>query len=85
MKKSGKRNRIAWLESEARKFALSGHYQGFAAIQAALLERGFAEVVSSTLFQNRWTCSELDRLCERAQRGRISVYVKKYDQSRNHQ
>jgi hypothetical protein len=52
VKKPGKLDRIARLESEAGRLAQSGNYQGFASIQAALLERGFAEAASSTLFQN---------------------------------
>ena len=62
--KSSKLDRFAEIETEARKLARSGDYRGFASIQAALLERGFAE--ASRLSRNRWTCLELDRLCQQA-------------------
>jgi hypothetical protein len=58
------RDRLATIETQARKLARSGDHRGFASIQAALLEQGFSEAV--TVFRNRWTRSELDRLCEQA-------------------
>ena len=62
--KRGIRDRLANVETEARKLARSGEHRGFASIQAALLERGFTEAVA--VFRNRWTRSELDRLCDQA-------------------
>jgi hypothetical protein len=58
-------DRLAQIETEARKMARSGQYRGSGSIQMALLAKGFSE--TSKLFTNRWTCSELDRLCEQAQ------------------
>jgi hypothetical protein len=66
--KPGALDRLAQIETEARKMARSGHYRSSGAIQMALLARGFVE--ASKLFTNRWTCSELDRLCEQAQETR---------------
>jgi hypothetical protein len=66
--KRGTIDRIAQIETEARKMARSGQYRGSGSIQMALLARGFVE--ASKLFTNRWTCSELDRLCEQAQETR---------------
>jgi hypothetical protein len=62
--KSSKLERFAKIETEARKLARSGDYHDFASIQVALLERGFAE--AAWVSRNRWTCFELDRLCEQA-------------------
>jgi hypothetical protein len=57
-------DQLSEIETEARRLARSGQYQGFGSIQMALMARGFTKV--SKVFANRWTCSELDRLCERA-------------------
>jgi hypothetical protein len=57
-------DQLAAIETEARRLARSGQYQGFGSIQMALMVRGFTKVPK--VFANRWTCSELDRLCERA-------------------
>ena len=56
--------RIAQIESEARKLARSGRHVGFASIQLVLLARGYRD--TAKVFANRWTQSELDRLCENA-------------------
>jgi hypothetical protein len=66
--KRGALDRLAQVETEARKMARSGQYRGSGSIQMALLARGFVE--ASKLFTNRWTCSELDRLCKQAQEAR---------------
>jgi len=58
--------RLAQIETAARRLARSGRYLGFKSIEAALLAQGYAEVPK--VFANRWTCSELDRLCEQARR-----------------
>jgi hypothetical protein len=60
----GKLDQLARIESEARKLARSGRYRSFGSIQTILLAQGFAEV--PRVFANRWTCAELDRLCEQA-------------------
>jgi hypothetical protein len=62
--KRGTRDRLANVETEARKLARSGEHRGFASIQAALLERGFTE--AAVVFRNRWTRAKLDRLCDQA-------------------
>jgi hypothetical protein len=59
-----KLDQLSHTETEARKLARSGNYRGFGSIQIVLLTQGFAE--TSKVFANRWTCSELDRLCEQA-------------------
>jgi hypothetical protein len=58
------RYRLAHIETEARKLARSGEYSGSGSIPIALLSRGFGEVPK--VLVNRWTSSELDRLCEQA-------------------
>jgi hypothetical protein len=58
--------RLARIETEARTLARSGNYFSHKAIGLALVARGFAE--TPRLFRNPWTCSELDRLCQQAQR-----------------
>ena len=59
-------NQIAQTETEARKLARSGEHRSFRSIQAALLARGLPKVPK--VFANRWTCTELDRLCEQTLR-----------------
>jgi hypothetical protein len=59
-------NQIAQIETEARKLARSGDHRSFRSIQAALLARGLPKVPK--VFANRWTCTELDRLCEQTLR-----------------
>jgi hypothetical protein len=56
----------ARIESEARTLACSGEHSSWWSIQAALLAQGrFTQV--PYVFGNPWTCSELDRLCQKAQ------------------
>jgi hypothetical protein len=69
--KPGTLRQRAEIEMEARKLAQSGKYRGFAAVQAALLAKGFPEAVS--VFRNLWTCSEIDRLCGRARQKQSSA------------
>ena len=55
----------ARIESEARRLARSGEHSGSWPIQAALLAQGrFTQI--PYVFNNLWTCSELDRLCQQA-------------------
>jgi hypothetical protein len=63
--------RYAQIETEARVLAWSGHYEGAEAIEMALLAKGYKEAVE--LFANRWTKSELDRLCDEARRRRDTM------------
>jgi hypothetical protein len=64
--KAGLRQRLARIETEARTLARSGNFGGFASIERALLTRGFEE--APRIFANRWTQSEVDRLCHQARR-----------------
>jgi hypothetical protein len=57
-------DRLALIESEARRLARSGKYLSARSIEAALAQNGFLE--TALVFRNRWTCSELDRICQRA-------------------
>ena len=66
--KPGVLDRLAHVETEARKMARSGEYRNSGSIHMALLAIGVVE--ASRLFSNRWTCSELDRLCRQAQETR---------------
>jgi len=59
-------NQMAQIETEARRLARSGKHRSFRSIQAALLARGLPKVPK--VFANRWTCTELDRLCEQTLR-----------------
>jgi hypothetical protein len=60
----GMRERLARIETEARTLARSGKFHSANAIEMALLARGFAD--AQKIFANRWTRSEIDRLCELA-------------------
>jgi hypothetical protein len=65
--KRGLRQRLACIETEARVLARSGKFHSFSSIEMALLSRGFPE--AHKVFANRWSQSEVDRLCQQAQRG----------------
>jgi hypothetical protein len=54
----------ARIETVARELARSGRYEGFSPIEMALLTRGYRD--APKVFANRWTQSELDRLCQLA-------------------
>ena len=58
------RERLARIETEARTLARSGNYHGFSSIKHLLLAHGYPE--AQKVFANRWTQSELDRLCRQA-------------------
>ena len=60
------RDRLAKAETEARKLAWSGEYRSSKMIETALLNLGFLE--APKIFANRWTHSELDRICDQTQR-----------------
>jgi hypothetical protein len=60
------RERLAQIETEARVLARSGKYRSFVTIEMVLLTRGFRE--ARRLFANKWTQTEVDRLCEQANR-----------------
>jgi hypothetical protein len=65
------RERLARIETEARTLARSGNYYGFSSIKNLLLTRGYPE--ANKVFANRWTQSELDRLCRQAQHIRSGI------------
>jgi hypothetical protein len=56
----------ALIETKALKLAWSGEHQSFASIKAVLQRQGYEGV--DRLFANRWTRSELDRICEKARK-----------------
>jgi hypothetical protein len=58
--------KLAALETAARTLARSGKYRGYKTVEMALVASGFAN--AAEIFTNRWTCSEINRLCEQAQR-----------------
>ena len=58
--------RVAHIETEARKLARSGQHRSFSSIELALLSRGYREALK--VFANRWTQCELDRICEQSVR-----------------
>jgi len=60
----GMRERLARIETEARTLARSGKFHSATAIEMALLAAGYVE--AQKIFANRWTRSEIDRLCELA-------------------
>jgi hypothetical protein len=60
--------RLAQIETEARKLARSGNYSNATSIELARLVEGYR--AASKLFVNRWTHSEIERLCEQAIRAR---------------
>jgi len=60
--------RCAQIETEARVLARTGLYRDARTIEMALVMRGFRE--ATEMFGNRWTQSELDRLCGEAIRRR---------------
>jgi hypothetical protein len=62
----GLQQRLARIETEARTLARSGEHRSFNSIEMILLARGFQE--AHKIFANRWSQSELDRLCHQAQR-----------------
>jgi hypothetical protein len=64
--KQGTRERFALIETEARKLARSGNHRNAWSVGRALQAQGFVEVPK--LLANRWTQSELDRICETALR-----------------
>jgi hypothetical protein len=69
-RKKDLQERVNRIETQARRLAQSGQYKDFSSIEMQLLAQGHRE--ASIVFANRWTQSEVDRLCERA---RISALV----------
>jgi hypothetical protein len=57
-------DRLARIETEARRLARSGNHQSFESIERALLIDGYCE--SPRLFRNLWTQLELNRICQEA-------------------
>ena len=58
--------RIARIETEARRLAWSGQHKSFSSIEMALLMQGYEE--APKVCANPWTRSELNRLCDQARR-----------------
>ena len=56
------KNRIAYIETAARRFARSGAYFDFHGIEYALVESGYPE--ARKVFRNLWTRNEINRICE---------------------
>jgi len=65
------RERLARIETAARTLARSGKHPGFSSIKNLLLTHGYPE--ADKVFANRWTRSELDRLCQQARHMRGST------------
>jgi hypothetical protein len=61
---AGRSELTAYIETEARALARSGKYRGHREIQRILMEMDYAS--ARKVFQNRWTQSELDRICHNA-------------------
>lgn len=57
----GIRERLARIETEARTLARSGEYGSSRSVELALVALGYPE--AHKIFANRWTRSEIDRLC----------------------
>ena len=56
--------RLAKIETEARRMAQSGAYMEFSTILRHLDERGYRD--ARRIFKNPWTRAEIDRLCRLA-------------------
>ena len=54
----------ALIETKARKLAWSGEHQSYRSIKTVLQSQGYEGV--DKLFENQWTCSELNRICKQA-------------------
>jgi len=54
-------DRLAEIETEARRMAQSGAYLEFSTILRRLEERGYQD--ARRIFKNPWTQAEIDRLC----------------------
>jgi hypothetical protein len=72
----GLKERLALIETVARKMARSGQYAGAHAVEIALLAHGYSE--AHTVFANRWSVAELDRLCDQA---RLRLRIKPDDRA----
>jgi hypothetical protein len=69
--KAGKRERLAYIESEARALARTGDHKDFSSIEMLFLIRGYQE--ARKLFANLWTQEELNRICRQARTRRASA------------
>ena len=56
--------RLAKIETEARRLAHSGAFRNFSAIRHELIAMGYHDAWQ--IFTNPWTQSEIDRLCNLA-------------------
>jgi len=59
-------NDLARIETQARAMARSGKYRGHAEIRNVLESSGFE--LTAKVFDNRWSQTEIDRLCHQARR-----------------
>jgi hypothetical protein len=64
MSAAGKLERIAEIESRARKLARSGEHRSYLTIRTVL--NGAYPQEARFVFRNKWQQHELDRLCEHA-------------------
>jgi hypothetical protein len=55
---------LALIETKARTLARSGEHHGWQSIERTLLRQGFLH--AQKLFANRWTQTEVNRLCDNA-------------------
>jgi hypothetical protein len=62
--KVGRRERLAYIESEARALARTGNHKDYSSIEMLFLVRGYHE--ARKLFANLWTQEELNRICRQA-------------------
>ena len=59
-------NDLARIETQARALARSGKYRSHVAIRNVLEASGFE--LTAKIFDNRWSQTEIDRLCHQARR-----------------
>jgi hypothetical protein len=65
--KLGLQDRLGRIETAARTLARSGRYLGSTPIERVLLAQDASlQAEIRRLFSNKWTRSEIDRLCDRA-------------------
>jgi hypothetical protein len=64
MVKRYRTNQLARIETMARSLARSGKYRSYVEIRNLLEVRGFDQ--TPRVFENRWSQTEIDRLCYQA-------------------
>jgi hypothetical protein len=63
-KQSARRERLAEIETAARRLAWSGEFLTWRGVNNCLLELGYTD--AAALFANPWTRSEIERICTTA-------------------